>query len=218
MTFCSMNAIAAIRAFTNPEEYELIIMETCDNGIYIKDFHNNLQLDKAIHIKHSYEEDQGNAADMNEGAKLATGDYLLFMQNDVMVTDKDWLPNLRYYLDNNLAEVITPMQVYESYEKMKEYKVMSLEEGLRNGLQDAGMIMMKREVFDKINGWDERFRKIYMWGSIERRLKKVGIGIKSTVKTFINHIGGTTYWYDVVKGTDVHAEGDAWEKVRSEKD
>ena len=201
MAFCSMTAIAAIRAYTDPKEYELIIIETGHPSISIKDYNNNLQLDKATHIIHSFEDDQGNSADMNEGAKLATGDYLVFIENDVFVPD-NWLPNLRHYLDNDLADVIIPNQIHDSWEKMQSHKTKSFEETMRPGIQDAGLMMIKKDIFEKAGGWDERFKKIYMWGVFEQRLKKITSKYFTTDKVFITHVPGSTYWWSVVNGKE----------------
>lgn len=197
MAFCSMAAIASIRAYTNPDEYELIIIETLvDSKVKIEDFHNNLQLDRARHIIHK-EEDRGNSADMNEGAKLATGDYLVFCENDVFVHE-NWLTDLRYYLDNDLADVIIPNQIYQSWDKMKEYKKQTYEQSISPGIQEQGLMMIRKETFDKTGGWDKRFKKVYGWAAFQTRLRKVTSKIFTTDKVFITHIPGSSYWYSMI--------------------
>lgn len=196
LAMAGMSAIGAIRAFTDPSLYELIVIE--NDGYPLLDEHHNLRLEEAIHIKRDLEtEDQGYCADMNQGASLATGEYLVFIENDVIVHE-GWLEGLMYYLDNNLADVVIPNQMLGSYEQMNKYKAQSFEEAIITGIQDQGLMMIRKEVFEKAGRWDIRFKKIFGWKAFQKRLTKVQAKILTTFKVSISHLGGATYWYQSV--------------------
>jgi GT2 family glycosyltransferase len=186
-----MLALSNIRLYTEPSEYELIIIETTPKYA-LKDHWGGLELKKAIHVIN--EEDKGYCADMNQGAALATGDYLCFIENDIFVYE-GWLPTLRYYLDNDMADAIIPNQIPVTRAQHKLYEKMTWEEAYNPGVQEAGMIMMTREAFDKADGWDPRFREIFGWAAMEKRLVRSGSRIRTTHKTSVGHIRGATYYH-----------------------
>lgn len=194
----SMCALASIRAYTNPAEYELIVVDTMPKFEMLDSYHVlDFKGEKTKNTKYiRNKEDKGYCANMNQGAKLATGDYLVFYENDIIVSE-NWLPNLRYYLDNDLADVVCPNQVLGYWQQMEEYKKKSFEEAISPGIQEQGMMMIRKEIFEKTGGWDERFKKIYGWAAYKKRLVVVTSRIITTDKVFINHIAGSTYWWSV---------------------
>ena len=147
------------------------------------------------YIHRELEHDRGNSADMNQGARLSGGEYLCFIENDVIL-HPDWLPNMIYYLENNLADVVIPIQYHTSWENVQKWKSQSHEEGMNKGIEEAGMLMMRKDDFERIGGWDERIKKFLMWDVFQRKLGKAGLRTITTYKTFITHIGGVSYWWD----------------------
>lgn len=189
MAACGMSCIASIRAFTDPKDYELIVLET---GIKLWDGHNTLGLKDCIHVEKEIEQDQGNSADMNEGARLATGEYLCFVENDVIVHE-GWLSNMLYYFENDLADVVIPAQYHTTWENVQKWKSQTHEEAINRGIEEAGMLMMRKSDFEKVGGWNEKIKKFLMWDVFQYRLR--GLRVVTTFKTFITHIGGVSYWW-----------------------
>jgi len=218
MVFCGMATINSIRIYTDPKDYELIVMQT---GMDLWDGHETLGLkdikDDTIYIKRPLEQDQGNSADMNEGAKLAHGEYLVFIENDVILHE-NWLPNMLYYLEHDLADVVVPTQYRATWETMKEWKDKSMEEGIENGLQDAGMLMIRKDKFEQAGGWNEKIKQIYMWKAFVNRLNKIGARIITTQKVFMSHITGISYWWQYMFDSEHYGEVTAQENKDIEED
>jgi glycosyltransferase involved in cell wall biosynthesis len=190
MAACGMACIQSIRAFTDPKDYELIVIETADN-YPLWDGHGTLNLKDGIYIKKTMEQDQGNSADMNEGARLAKGEYLCFIENDVILHE-NWLPNMLYYFEHNLADVVIPCQYHATWDEVQKWKSQTPEEACNPGLEEAGMLMIRKDVFEKTEKWNEKMKKLFMWKAFLQRIGN--LRILTTYKTLISHIGGVSYW------------------------
>jgi GT2 family glycosyltransferase len=149
-----------------------------------------------IHVKQYLKdmENPGQYESYNIGAKLAKGDYLCFMQNDVLVTE-GWLPNMKYFLDNKQALAVQPNQ----FPKTREYVKWTYNldpnggDGLK-GARDAGMLMMARETFDKIGGWNGKVRMFFGEKDIYERLDKIGVSVYGVTKALVLHLDSMTYY------------------------
>lgn len=196
----SMATLANIRRYTEPDEYELIVIDCVPKAEMLDDYGALKLGSDGHHVK--TETDPGYCEAMNMGAKLATGDYLCFVENDIFLFE-DWLPNLRYYLDNDLADVIIPDQVPRTREEMLKFRKMTFEEAMSPGIQEQGLMMIKKEIFEKTGGWDGRFREVYGWAAFKVRLTKLSPSprIFTTLKVQMSHIAGLTYFFS--------AEGDS---------
>lgn len=193
ITQITMATLANIRRYTDPKDYELIVVDSVPK-YGIMDDYNVLKLGSDGHyIKE--DEDKGYYAAMNRGASLATGDYLCFIENDIFVFE-NWLKDLVYYLDNDLCDVIVPDQVPRSRKEVLKFRKMSHEDSMFNGIQEQGLLLMKRGVFNSIGGWDERFFKIYGWKAFGLTLANKGLRVNSTTKVNISHIAGMSYFHD----------------------
>ena len=189
----SMATLANIRKYTEPEDYELIVIDSAPKFQMLDDY-GALQLDrdgKYVVV----EEDEGYCAAMNRGAKLAKYDYLCFIENDIFVVE-DWLEDLRYYLDNELADVIVPDQIPRTREEILKFRDMSFEAAQTPGIQEQGMMMIRKEIFEKTGGWPEEFKKVYGWAAFKPRLTGVTKLISTTHKVQIGHIAGLTFFHD----------------------
>src|SRR3990167_9513969 len=120
----SMTALANIRKYTDSDDYELIVIDN-EPKSSIKDDYKALKLGSDGHYIIN-DKDIGYPGSMNQGAKLATGEYLLFMENDILVWE-NWLTDLRYYLDNNLADTIGPDQIPRTREEILKFRKLPFE-------------------------------------------------------------------------------------------
>lgn len=192
----SMAAAIAITRFTNPEEYELIIVDCDPMEKHPFNYSPKLamgktpvKIDEFIEVK----PDPGYYAAMNIGAEKAKGKYLCFTENDVFVTP-NWLPNLRWYLENGKVGAVFPRQAPDSYENTVKYNNMSFEETLNGGCEEQGLMLITREVFDKVGGWDKNIPVALGWKRFLLQMQENGISFGSTTKSTITHICGMTYW------------------------
>ena len=184
----SMASVAAIRRFTDDEDYELIIIDNVPKYPF-RDDYKVLNIDPEKFIVNK--EDKGYYGSLNQGAKMAKGDYLCFIQPDVIVHE-GWLKNAVWYLENGY-DAVFPDQQYKTREFVKaSYDFPFESEDARTGARDAGILYIKREAFDQIGGWNEDI-KIHFG---ERDIYEKINGLKWTVtcKTMITHLEHAAGW------------------------
>ena len=176
-----------ISRYTNRDEYELIFVDQYLNGKSAGDLNtkfHHIDIDKHIKV----EEHIGSSAAANLGAKNADPEtkYLCFMHPDVFVWE-GWLPTLRSFIEKGQIEIVMPHQSASDREQIKAF----YQEENPRGNDDAGLIMMTKNAFEKSGGWDERLKSIYQDLAFRRRWKD---SYWCTAKCLITHIGcGTLY-------------------------
>ena len=180
----TMSCLANVTRYTDPKDYELILMSDSEKHPVRDDYHV-LKIDKYIKT-----EGMGYTKSMNEGAKLATGDILCFLQNDVFVW-RDWLTDLRWYLDNKAADCVIPDQVPRSFEEVEKLRNLSMLNATKYGSRDAGCLMITKEAFDKTGGWNEDLSLLCDKDFYER-MAKAGVSQIDTCRTMISHICAAT--------------------------
>ncbi len=183
----TMACIANITRYTNPDEYELILVDP-EPTEAIRDDYKNFKIDK--HLQPS--PDPGYTAGMNLGAKEAKGDYLVFIQNDVFVHE-GWLKNSRSYLENALTDCIIPDQAPRDRRFVIDSYDMDHIEAMKYGSRDEGLWMMTKKAFDKFGGFDEDLSILHARDFYER-FGKAGLRIADTCKVMITHIMGASNW------------------------
>lgn len=175
----SMATLANIRRYTEGD-YELIVMSDSEK-FPIRDEYDVLKIDR-------YEKTEGKSytQSMNMGAKIAQGEYLVFIQNDVFVWE-GWLENLCYYLDNNLSDCVIPDQCPRDREFVKKSYNMTMEEGMQYGSRDEGLLIIRRDAFEKAGGFNEDLTLLHM-RSFYDRMNGAGVRVNDTCKVMISHI------------------------------
>jgi len=179
--------IGNISRYTNEDEYELIFVDQQPpggSGDLNQRFHNIKIIDKWLKPIGNL----GCSAAMNLGAKEANLDmaYLCFMHNDVLVWE-GWLEGLRSIIEEGIAKIVMPHQGADTREAILKYRSQEWPKGN----DDAGLILMTKEMFDKSGGWDERFKTIYMDMMFRRRFPEP---YYTTSKCVITHITCGTLW------------------------
>ncbi len=155
------------------------------------------------------DENRGFAAGNNQGAAEATGEYVLFLNNDVLVSG-DWLDQMvtAIELDNKIGAVgpITnhisgrqmiadvPYQA-DDFQKFAE-EVSRLNAGkVTPRRRIAGFAMlMRRALFLELNGFDEDFGiGNYEDDDLCLRIRQKGLAIMADESTFIHHYGSQSF-------------------------
>jgi GT2 family glycosyltransferase len=202
----TMTAIDCISKYTNPEDYELIVVDP-EPSEPIRNDHGVLP--NFLHLKPSPDPDYASC--MNLGASHAVGDYLVFIQNDVFVHE-GWLQGLRKYLESGIWSVVYPDQAPRTRDYILDsYKRDWFDAETLKGSRDAGLIMITKEAFDKVGGWSEGF-SILAERDMYERLGAAGIMWTDTNKVQITHIMGASNWkqhMDDRDGYDKRMERDA---------
>lgn len=196
--------IESIFKNTNINDIELIIV---DNGStdgtveYLKNQNNITTIFNVVNL--------GFAAGCNQGLKISTGDAVLFLNNDTVVT-KNWLqPMINLLFSNEKIGMVGcvsnyvsgAQQVPVSYNDLsglEDFAVKYCEEHAGEHKQVFRLVgfclMIKKSLLDEIGGFDERFK----YGSFEDddlclRALLQGYSLHIAYDSFIHHIGHSTF-------------------------
>lgn len=169
--------IGSIREKTKYENYEIIIIENNSTTKEIFDYYEELKLDERIRVV-TWEREFNYSAINNFGVKHANGRLLLFLNNDVEVRTDDWMEELvgnclrpevgitgvkLLYPDGTIQHAGTVigiggiaghMFVNMPGERSGYLHKASLQ--MDYSAVTAACMMMKREVFEKIGGFEEQ--------------------------------------------------------------
>lgn len=186
-----VNCITSIMQLSTYKNIEVIVV---DNNDLRSD---TLQSLSAYPIKFiHYEKPIFNIAEkMNLGAAHATGDYLLFLNDDIEVISQDWLEAMLsigqqpgvgavgaklYFEDGTLQHVGVafcnglPDHIRRGYPG-DEHGYYFSSEGQRNYLAVTGAcILIEKTLFNQVNGFDERFAINYNDIDLCLKLWKLG--------------------------------------------
>lgn len=180
----TMACIANITRYTDTSDYELILMS--DSEKYpVRDDYKVLKIDQYVKT-----EGMGYTKSMNEGARLAKGDALVFLQNDVFVWE-GWLPKLRWYLEQGVAECIIPDQCPRDREFVKKSYKLDQMEATRWGSRDAGLLMITKEAFKRTGGWNEDL-SLLCEKDFYQRMQTNKVSQIDTCAVMISHIMAAT--------------------------
>ncbi|MCI5698893.1 MAG: glycosyltransferase family 2 protein [Lachnospiraceae bacterium] len=169
--------IGSIREKTKYENYEIIIIENNSTTKETFDYYEELKLDERIRVV-TWEREFNYSAINNFGVKHANGRLLLFLNNDVEVRTDDWMEELvgnclrpevgitgvkLLYPDGTIQHAGTVigiggiaghMFVNMPGERSGYLHKASLQ--MDYSAVTAACMMMKREVFEKIGGFEEQ--------------------------------------------------------------
>lgn len=174
-----------IRKFTDPP-YQLIVVDPVPR-VPIRDDYKTLRLENdADTIWLKPEEDPGYTGGMNMGAEVATGEVLVFIQNDVFVRE-GWLKDLLWYIDNGW-EAVFPDQVPRDRDFVKEsYKRDYDNPEAKKGGRDAGLLMITKAAFERAGKWGKDLGLLAERDFYDR-MAKAGVRWTDTNKVLITHI------------------------------
>lgn len=180
----TMAAIANVTRYTDPQEYELILMSDSEK-FPVRDDYKVLKIDQYVKTeKMSYTQS------MNAGVKRAKGELLVFLQNDVFVWE-GWLKNLRWYFEQGLCDCVIPDQCPRDRKFVKESYNMDMLTGAKYGSRDAGLLMISKDAFKRTGGWNEQLT-ILAEKDFYDRMANNGVNQIDTCKVMISHIMAAT--------------------------
>jgi GT2 family glycosyltransferase len=212
----TQQAIASLRASTQ-QPYELIVV---DNGSTdeTRTYLDRLERDGVRVIRNA--ENRGVAAGWNQGLRAATGDCLMVLNNDVLVSG-DWLERLtrtayalpRAGLMGCRANAISGPQYLES--DYKDPRDLPLFARRYAELTDATWfelpriaavaMLWRRDVYERIGEFDEQFRPAGFEDD-DYSMRALQAGYRNVVvnDVFIHHVGSASH---VALATSVKAIG-----------
>lgn len=202
--------IESIRQYTDPDTYELIVVDNHSTD-GTSDWLNDQRDIRAI----LNDENMGFPKGCNQGIEAATGDQILLLNNDTVVT-VNWLSNMTRCLQssadigaagaitNSCAYYQSIPVTYSSIDEMQQFaeKInISDENQWEERLKLIGFcLLIKRSVIDEIGMLDE----IFSPGNFEDddfsfRLKSAGYRLMLCKDAFIHHYGSVSFREDIDK-------------------
>jgi len=194
----------------NKLDYEIILVDngSTDNTTTLLKNEDNLSI---IKNKQNYGFSKGN----NIGAKKAKGDYLLFLNSDIEMTDSNLVNMLNYYVNKPNIGLIgpkflnpdlsvqgsvfppqTPLNALKEYwfnqkEAYSKYYPKSLSPQKVWSIS-GGAILINKNIFNKVDGWDERYFFYYEDLELCRQIRKLYLDIIYYPKMKVIHRHGAS--------------------------
>lgn len=183
---------------TGYSNYELIVVDNQSNQTDVKILYSNYEsrYKNFVLIEENCPFNFSRAC--NQGAAKATGDLLLFLNNDTEVIDPDWLTNLAGVLQIPGVGVVGPKLLYPDGSVQHAGIVIGLEghashvfmgvksdiytpygyvDWMRNVSAVTGACMMvRRDVFEKVGGFDESLTLAF--GDVDLCLRIIDAGYR----------------------------------------
>ncbi len=132
------------------KNFEVIVIDASSNNLTKKVVESR---GKTIYLKAKR---KGTSVQRNQGAKIARGNILLFLDADMSIPDKNFLERLSKI---NGVAVSFPVKVKETQETKKDkrmHMIYNIAASLLGG--SRGAIAIKKQIFDKIHGYNEKLQ------------------------------------------------------------
>lgn len=167
-------------------KYEVIII---NNGSKkdVPDYCNFSRNQVVIH-----ESKPGSYVARNTGAKHATGEVLAFTDSDC-IPDKDWLINADALFQDKSVDLIGgKVSIFKELETSElayiyeSFKAFRQEINVPNGHSVTANLMVRKKVFDVVNGFNLKMKSGGDWDFTERCVKK-GFNMIYGESVIVNH-------------------------------
>jgi N-acetylglucosaminyl-diphospho-decaprenol L-rhamnosyltransferase len=141
-------------------------------------------------------ENQGCAAAWNQGVKATSTDWVVILNNDVLLTS-GWLEGLLAFAEENVLDIVSPAiregELNYDLETYAAQFITNTAKASRPGVANGICFMVRRKVFDTVGFFDENFHI----GQFEdtdffRRAQAAGFKLGTTGRSFIHHFGSIT--------------------------
>lgn len=201
------NCLKSIAHHTDVDSYEVILIDNGSNPPYrYEDIPEEISPLPTIY---RHKSNMGFPAAVNLGMKLAKGDAVCILNNDLVVTP-GWLEHLTYYLDYDLLDIVGPMtntisgpqQVHTTYYSNQEELGMVAAEWFMDNFRQFKRLhrligfcmLMRRSTWQTVGDFDE----VYSPGNYEdddfclRAIEK-GFRLGYAKDVYIHHFGSVTH-------------------------
>lgn len=206
--------LASIEEHT-PQNYEIIVIDnasTDETRIALLDW-AECTLDVRLILN---DDNLSYSAACNQGIEVASGEYIVIMNNDIVVTD-GWLGKILTAMERTGAGIVGPMAdcvagaqhidfAYKDPAQLADFARRVYYAELSKTLETQAVVgfcmLIKRDVFDQIGEFDEQFINGYEESDFCLRAGDAGFKVVVARDTFIHHKGSQTF---IETGTDYWA-------------
>jgi len=171
----------------------------------------------------------------NQGAAAATGELLVFLNNDTEIIAEDWLQHLAYYAGQSDVGAAGALLAYDDRtvqhagvalgmrgtadHTMRRFPITA--DGYAGNLACArevsvvtgACLMVRKAVFEEIGGFNEHFFTAYQDVDLCLRLRARGLRVICTPRALLLHhefVSRPSYYYDII---DRMLLLDQWEEL-----
>lgn len=180
---------------TDYPDYEIVVVDDASTDGSVKAIRKNFPKVKVIRNKKNI----GIAGAENVGIRRTKGEYLVFLDNDMLAADPSWLSHLvRAAEKKEIGSTVIMKINYHTglidnkgfFRKGMFSKSMFRLFGAPLMFTGAGLI--KREVFEKIGLFDEKMFACFVDTDLHYRMIRAGYGVVFERKSTLLHKGGST--------------------------
>ena len=151
----------------------------------------------------------GFAGGNNQGAAIAKGEFLLFLNSDTVVEKNIFQDCLEIFEQDNSVGIVSPRLLTASGENQKSafgrfpdiFRLITqktkidpiLDENKKYNTVDwvsGCALIIRRDLFERVKGWDDNFFLYYEDVDLCRRISNLGYLSAVANKTAISHLGG----------------------------
>jgi len=183
--------VNSIKKYT--KDYELIIVDNGSTEKGTKEYIRKVA-DKACFLSVNTGFSRGN----NHGASIASGDFLCFMNSDIVVKE-NWLEEMHKTFENNKnCGAVGPLGNPKKRRINGKTYYFTQYNGQYN--QDTKVafligfcVLIKRELFDEIKGWDESFFNGFEDNWLSLMVRREGLDLIVSAKSNIIHYVGAAH-------------------------
>jgi len=222
--------LKSIYELTSYPNFEVIVIDNNTTDEYAKSIINSFPCRKLV-----YNETFNFSKINNFGAKYASGDYLVFLNNDTQIQSKNWIELLLYYSEQSDIAAVGPLLVFPNNKVQHAGVVLGFRGSADHIMRDypidcdgyagslicarevsavtAACMMVKKSVFLNVEGFNEHYSNVYQDVDLCLKFISNGYRIIFNPRVIITHFECSTRdkkQYDLI---DRNLLLDQWDEI-----
>jgi hypothetical protein len=172
---------------TDYPNYEIIVVDNASTDGSVQMVREHFPYVRIVESRKNVGVSEAN----NIGIKNAKGDYIVLLDNDVLVIRPDWLRELvgAIQSDDIIGQVSPVLMQYYNHEKIERNAPHG------NDIEDieyAGVSIVRRDVIDAVGEFDKKMFFCFQDKDYSYRIRKAGYRVVLTPKSMMAHKGSAT--------------------------